>query len=99
MKWIKVVLLLFSIVLLCAFAEQPLLFCKTNLPGEYKIAVQDQAKGLYSQKLPLIPAFAKVENVADERIYYTIYYFPFGTVGMSYHPTDGYNIEKPLLRM
>ena len=32
-------------------------------------------------------------------MFYTIHYFPFGRVGMSYHLWDGYNMEKTLTRL
>ena len=83
-------------VLLSVLASHPILYGESELPKAYAEAIQDQAKGLYSKKLPLVPAFVKVECFAEETAYYTILYFPFGTVGMSYHPEDGYNIEKPL---
>ena len=83
-------------VLLSVLASHPILYGELELPEAYAEAIQDQAKGLYSKKLPLVPAFLKVESFAEETVYYTILYFPFGTVGMSYHPEDGYNINKPL---
>jgi len=66
------------------------------LPEEYLQAVESQAKGLYSSKLPLIPVAVTVEETDGSRVFYTIHYFPLGSVGMSYHPVDGYNMEKPL---
>ena len=83
-------------VLLSVLSSQPILYGEAELPESYAEAIQDQAKGLYSKILPLVPALVKVERVTEETAYYTILYFPFGTVGMSYHPEDGYNIEKPL---
>ncbi|MBR2637025.1 MAG: hypothetical protein IKD34_08320, partial [Oscillospiraceae bacterium] len=44
------------------------------------------------------PGFVSVEKVGAQRVYYTVRYFPFGAVGMSYGEADGYNIEKPLTR-
>lgn len=35
-----------------------------------------------------------IDRFSNEWVYYTIYYFPFGTVGMSYGPGEGYDEEK-----
>ena len=79
-------------------ALQPMVACNVDMPDQYLEAVEGQAKGVYSRMLPLVPIYVSVENFSQERVYYTIYYFPFGTVGMSYAENDGYNIEKPLTR-
>ena len=47
----------------------------------------------------MIPVYVRIDSYAEEKLYYTIYYFPFGTVGMSYVEGDGYNIEKSLSRL
>ena len=62
-------------------------------------AVKEQAQGVYSSRLPLIPVYVRVDSYMEEKIFYTIYYFPFGTVEMSYIEGDGYNIEKSLSRL
>ena len=70
-----------------------------KLPDYYEEAVLSQAMGLYSQKLPLVPVLVRVDAFSEETVHYTIFYFPFGSVGMSYNRSDGYNIEKPLSRL
>ena len=96
----KIVALLLAIVLALSFLSQkPIVSYKSELPAEYKQAVESQTKGVYSSRLPLVPVFVSVGEAEDEMVYYTIYYFPFGTVGMSYSLTDGYNIEKQLSRI
>lgn len=91
--------LLLAAVVLGLLTAQPILSCTFELPEAYRQAIQDQAKGRYSVRLPLVPVFVKTERFEEERVYYTIYYFPLGSVGMSYHPEDGYNIEKTLSRI
>lgn len=59
-------------------------------------AIEGEAKGLYSKQIPLVPVYIHVDNYIENRVYYIIYYFPAGTVGMSYQDEDGYCIEKPL---
>lgn len=88
-------LLLLDLLALCFFCDFPVLL-ETTLPDPYTQAIKSQAKGPYSQNLPLIPICVRITGFDRETVHYTIYYFPFGSVGMSYHPQDGYNIEKPL---
>lgn len=89
--------LLLGLLILCVCREFPILL-EGKLPEAYTQAIRSQAEGVYSQKLPLIPVFVRVTEFDRERVWYTIYYFPFGSVGMSYHPQDGYNMEKTLSR-
>jgi len=59
-------------------------------------AAERQARGLYSTRLPLIPIHVSLDRMEQGTVYYTIRYFPFGTVGMSYSEEGLYNIEKSL---
>ena len=79
-------------------SKNPIIICDNDLSEEYMEAIESQAEGLYSRKLPLVPVCVNVTSFTDETVYYTIYYFPFGTVGMSYTKNDGYNMEKSLTR-
>jgi len=94
-----IVIILAVTVLLGILAQPPVILGCSELPEAYQDAVQNQAGGLYSKRLPLVPIFVNVENFYEETVQYSVYYFPFGVVGMSYHLTDGYNIEKPLVGM
>ena len=99
-KTTAVIALVTVLGLLLAFlVQKPPVFCDLELPEGYSEAIRDQARGLYSQRLPLVPVFVNVESIQEQTVQYTVYYFPFGSVGMSYHPADGYNIEKPLVGM
>ena len=84
------------VLVLSAFAAKPIISGKAELSEGYLSAIESQSKGVYASRLPLVPIYVSVESVADEKVLYTIYYFPFGTLGMSYSESDGYNIEKPL---
>ena len=84
------------LVMLGIFASNPIVSCKIEIPGDYLEAIESQSRGLYSRQLPLVPVYTSVDRYADGVVHYTIHYFPFGTVGMSYKEGDGYNIEKPL---
>ena len=96
----KTMVVVFTVMLLLGIlAHRPVILRGPELPEAYQDAVQDQARGLYSQRLPLVPVFVNVESIQEQTVQYTVYYFPFGSVGMSYHPADGYNIEKPLVGM
>lgn len=91
-----VLVLIVLIAAACAIASNPIISCKIDVPEEYIQAVSEEARGVYSNRLPLIPIRVTVESFSDGRIIYTIHYFPFGTVVKSYSRKDGYNIEKPL---
>lgn len=91
------VMLVLALVL-AAGAFGPVVSNHADLPSGYAEAIHSQSKGLYSPKLPLFPIWTNVTGYEKETVFYTAFYFPLGTVGMSYHPEDGYNIEKPLTR-
>lgn len=96
----KKLIFIFAVILfaatLCFFSAKPIVSCEIDLPDDYIEAVEGQAKGVYSKILPLVPVYVSVEKIIGNRVFYTIRYFPFGSVGMSYAEGDGYNIEKPL---
>ena len=96
---ISILIVVIFIAVLFAFSKNPIVSCKIEIPQNYMEAVKDQAEGLYSKRLPLIPVYVRVEHYTEETLYYTIYYFPLGAVGRSYTGGDGYNIEKPLTNM
>lgn len=92
---IAAVIAVIAVVLAC-FCANPVLSCPFDLPPAYEAEIRNQAKGLYSSRLPLVPVYVKVNafNGVDAR--YTIYYFPFGTVEMSFINGEGWMVEKPL---
>lgn len=96
---IGVILAVFLMIVLFVFSRNPVVSSNIEIPEIYMEAVKEQADGVYSKRLPLIPVYVRIDSFTDEKLYYTIYYFPFGTVGMSYVTGDGFNIEKPLTNM
>ena len=98
MKKVLLVIALVLILGLGILSKNPIVICDDDLSEEYMEAIESQAEGLYSRKLPLVPVCVNVTSFDDETVYYTIYYFPLGTVGMSYNKNDGYNMEKSLTR-
>ena len=96
---IGIILVVVLTILIFAFYKTPVVSSKIEIPENYMEAVKEQAQGVYSSRLPLIPVYVRVDSYVEEKIFYTIYYFPFGTVGMSYIEGDGYNIEKSLSRL
>ena len=74
----------------------PLTISSVELPEQISRDIQTQAGGFHSASLPLIPLFVTINNYSENRVDYTIYYFPFGTVGMSFLKGEGYTVEKPL---
>ncbi|MBE6752942.1 MAG: hypothetical protein E7559_01085 [Ruminococcaceae bacterium] len=87
------------IIGLCVLASNPIVVRKDGIPTACLEAIESQSKGVYSSTLPLVPIYVAVDRLEGETVYYTIHYFPFGTVGMSYTEADGYNMEKPLTRL
>lgn len=75
---------------------RPVVIHKEYVTPPLAEAAQQQARGLYSSRLPLIPVYVSLDRMEKGAVYYTIRYFPFGTVGMSYSEEGLYNIEKPL---
>lgn len=96
-KAISVLVILFLIlILLWQVSTRPVLLCPTAIPDAYRDAVISQSSGIYSRSLPLVPVCVVADSYENNTVTYTIFYFPFGSVGMSYSETDGYNIEKAL---
>lgn len=87
-------ILVFCVVCLGIISSHPFISQKCEVPEEYVTEIYAQSMGTYSNRVPLLPVCISIENYSNERVYYTIHYFPFGTVGMSYSPTDGFNQEK-----
>ena len=96
---IGVIITVVFIIVLVAFSKNPIVSCNIEIPENYMEAVKEQAEGVYSSRLPLIPVYVQIDRYEEEKLYYTIYYFPLGTVGMSYIEGEGYNIEKQLSRL
>ncbi len=94
-----VIITIVFIIVLFAFSNNPVVSCNIEIPESYMEAVKEQAEGVYSKRLPLIPVYVRIDSYAERKVYYTIYYFPFGSIGMSYIEGDGYNIEKQLSRL
>ena len=94
---IAVVLVVLLIIALCILASHPVISCTLDLPETYVEAIERQAAGVYSRRLPLVPVCVTVDSFSEDTVYYTIHYFHFGTVGVAYKESDGYNTEKPLV--
>ena len=97
-KWLLAALgavILAAAVLCAAGPAQRMAEGMADLPPAYRQAIEEQAAGVYSARLPLVPMTVTVERWQGDRVYYTVRYFPFGRVGMSYG-ADGYNMEQPL---
>ena len=100
-KCIKaVILIVFTLVILLRiFSANLIISCDFDMPNETYEAIESQAEGIYSNKLPLVAVYVNITDYSDGIAYYTIHYFPFGSVDMSFSETDGYNIEKPLTKL
>ncbi len=92
-------IILCFVLLLSELCANPVISGAEDVPEELQDAIQNQATGLYSTRLPLVPVWVSVEGMEAGRVFYSIHYFPFGTGGMAYHPDDGYNMEKTLTRL
>ena len=71
---------LFGMILAC-ISSHPFVSRRCEVPEEY---------------VPLLPIYISIEQFSAGRAYYTVHYFPFGTLGMSYSLTDGFCQENPL---
>ena len=87
------------IIVLRIFSANLIISCDFDIPNTTYEAIEGQSKGVYSSKLPLMAVYVNITDYSDQKAYYTIHYFPFGTVDMSYSESDGYNIEKPLTKL
>ena len=94
---VLVVIVLVLGVSLVVLVNNPYVSNKVDIPDTIREAVESQAKGIYSNTLPLVPIYVSVDSFAADKVFYTIYYFPFGTEQMSYVAGEGYNIEKTLI--
>ena len=95
-KIVVAVVIVTLIVGLGFLSSNPIISPKTDISESYMEAIKGQSKGVYSKILLLVPIYVSVDSFSDDKVFYTIHYFPFGTVGMSYIEGDGFNIEKPL---
>ena len=87
------------IILLRIFSTNLIISCDFDIPTSTYEAIESQAEGMYSSKLPIVAIYVNITDYSDGIAYYTIHYFPLGSVDMSYSEADGYNIEKPLSRL
>ena len=100
-RLIKAFIIIFValIILLRIFSANLIISCDFDMPNDIYEAVKSQAEGVYSSKLPLMAVHVDITDYSDEKAYYTIHYFPFGSVDMSFSESDGYNIEKQLTKL
>lgn len=77
-------------------SSHPFVSRRCEVPEEYVAEIRAQSVGVYSKKVPLLPIYISIEQFSAGRAYYTVHYFPFGTLGMSYGLTDGFCQENPL---
>lgn len=101
-----------SFALLCAvlacLALNPPVVCpdeyKADLTPEIHEAVQSVSRGLYSERLPLIPACARITGIEEreingellDEVHFDINYLYFGQRGMFWSLVDGYEQVKQL---
>ncbi|NLW69706.1 MAG: hypothetical protein GX061_01265 [Eubacteriaceae bacterium] len=83
-------------IVLGVISSKPIISNKVDAPEAFVQKVRAQAQGVYSSRLPLLPVYVSIDGCTVDVVYYTIYYFSFGIVGMAYSQRDGYNIVKSL---
>ena len=96
MKKRKKAMIALLIVALFGMILAPFVSRRCEVPEEYVAEICAQSMGVYSKKVPLLPIYISIEQFSAGRAYYTVHYFPFGTLGMSYSLTDGFCQENPL---
>lgn len=94
-RWLAAAVLV-AVLCLGLLCNRPIVTQKEYVTPPLAEAAERQARGLYSARLPLIPVHVSLDRMAEGTVFYTIHYFPFGTVGMSFSEEGLYNIEKPL---
>lgn len=97
-KALIAVLSILALLIVCSglISLRPFIVHRCAVPEEYLTEIRAESGGVYSENIPLFAVCVTVEDYADGKVFYTIRYFPFGTVGMSYHTGDGFNLEKRL---
>lgn len=100
------VMTLLLCVILAAFALEPPVNCPDQyedyLTDELREAVQEGGNGLYNWNIPLVPVCIEVTGVNDfvkegkmeYSVEYTVYYFCWGSMEMSYSTCDGYSANS-----
>ena len=81
---------LFGMILACISSLILLFHAGARCRREYVAEIRAQSVGVYSKKVPLLPICISIERFSAGRAYYTVHYFPFGTLDMSYSLTDGF---------
>ena len=72
---ITIVIVVILITSLSIVALKPVISCKNDVPEHYIEAIESQAKGIYSNNLPLVPIYVTVNSFETETVYYTIHIF------------------------
>ncbi len=85
---------------LASFSQKPVLLyrqeCTQFVTQEQDDLIRSVSSGAYSVRMPLIPLVVYMDDVQDDYIAWTEYYFPGGTREMEYSK-DGFNCTKQLL--
>lgn len=93
---------------LAALALNPSVVCpeeyEDDLTPEIHEAVQSVSRGIYSDRLPLVPATVRIKEISvyeetgkkEYEVYFDILYLYFGKQEMFWSSVHGYNIEKQL---
>ena len=88
------------LVTFASLSQKPMIFyektCDQMLSEEQQDAIKAVSAGAYSTKVPFIPLMVRTTEVRDDYAAWTQYYFPYGTMKMELHGTDGYNCVEPL---
>ena len=68
---IGVIITVVLLIVLFAFSKNPIVSCNIEIPENYMEAIKEQAEGVYSKRLPLIPVYVRIDNYAEKKLYYT----------------------------
>lgn len=93
---------------LAALTLNPPVVCskeyKDDLTAEMHEAVQSVSRGIYSDRIPLVPACARIKEITkceengetEYEVYFEINYLYFGQRRLTWSSADGYDQVKPL---
>ena len=66
-----------------------------ELPKQFKEAIANKMLCIPRYDI-LFPVEVTMEKLSNNRLFYTIHYWPMGTLKMSYSVIDGYDVEEHL---
>lgn len=91
----------FVLLMLASASQKPVLWytqeCEEMVSEAQEDAIRTVSSGVYSTRAPFVPLLVMVDERREDYVFWTEYYFPFGTEEMELFGADGFNCTKQLL--